>query len=115
MTTITAPGVTLDETEAAEAELLAPMPADVIALRERKLTLQAQVDLLNEEIGKIKDTVGQRLQEEGLQGYMYGGKVHARRSIVVSKRVDSKKLKEKHPRIWAAFLTTTESVRVTIN
>jgi hypothetical protein len=115
MTTLTAPAITLDEQDAAQDEALAPMPADVIALRERKLALQAQIDLLQEEIGVIKDTVGKKLEDAGLQGYVLGGKVHARRSEVITNRLDSQRLKEKHPQIWRAFIKPTHSVRVVIN
>ena len=109
-----APAVTLDETEAAAAEALAPMPADLVALRERKLKLAEQRDLLNEQIDEIKGIFATRLVEDGLQGYVLAGKVHARRSLVRTSRLDSKKLKEKHPRIFAAFQTVTETVRINI-
>lgn len=114
-TTTTAPAVTLDETEAAQAEALAVMPADLVALRARKLQLDEQKDLLTEEIEKIKGIFADRLVADGLQGYVYAGKVHARRSEGTSTRVDSKLLKEKHPQIYRAFLKTTHYVRMTIN
>lgn len=114
-TTLTAPAVTLDETEAAEAEGIATMPSDLVALRERKLVLDAQKAVIEEELTAIRDTFGKRLLEAGLQGYTFGGKVHARRSEVLTNRIDTEKLKAKHPQIYRAFLKATTSVRVVIN
>ena len=107
--------VTMNEREAAEAEGLVEMPLDLIALRDRKLQLDEQKDALVAEIDKIKETFAQRMEAYGVQGFVLNGKVHARRSEVKTSRIDSKALKEAHPRLWAAFSKVTESVRVVIN
>ena len=113
--TITAPAVPLSEQEAAAAEGLVEMPVDLVALRNRKLALDEQKDAIIAEIDQIKATFDQRMAAYGVQGFVLNGKVHARRSEVKTSRVDTKKLKEAHPRIFAAFLKVTESVRITIN
>ena len=113
--TITAPGVTLDEQEAASLEGVTQMPLDLIALRNRKLALDEQKDAIIAEIDKIKETFALRMVAYGVQGFELNGKIHARRSEVKTTRIDSKKFKAAHPRLWAAFSTVTESVRITIN
>lgn len=113
--TASAPALPLDEQAAALAEGIAEMPADLVALREEKIALQERKDALESRIAEIRDIFGKRLEEDGLQGYTYHGKVHARRSEVRTPRLDTKALKEKHPKIFAAFTKVTESVRVVIN
>lgn len=115
MTITTAPPVPLNETEAAQLEGLAPMPSDLVTLRNRKLELDEQASAIKVEIDAIKATFDQRLQAEGVQGFVLNGKVHGRRSEVTTARVDAALLKEKHPRIYKAFLKVTKSVRITIN
>lgn len=115
MSCITAPPVPLDETEAAQLEALATMPADLVILRNRKLELDEEVAARRVEIDRIKAVFDARLQADNVQGYVLNGKVHGRRSEVTTTRVDSAALKEKHPRIYKAFLKVTKSVRITIN
>lgn len=116
MTTTThAPAITLDEQEAAANELIATMPADLVPLRNRKLALQAQRDELNAEIDSIKAIFDQRLMADGLQGYIYQGKVHARRSVIHTRHFLSKPFKETHPKLFLKFTEMRESVRITIN
>jgi len=114
-TTITAPGITLNEAEAAAAEGIAAMPADLVALRNEKIQLDEQISALEARKKEIRDIFGARLESMGLQGFSLNGKVHARRSEVHTTRLDSGKLKEKHPKIWAAFAKVTDSVRVVID
>lgn len=113
--TLTAPAVQLDETEAAQLEGLAPMPQDLISKRQERLALKEQRDAIQARMDEIRDEFGARLEAEGLQGFVLNGKVHARRSVVQTRRVDSKKLKEKHPQIWRAFSILTESVRIVVD
>lgn len=113
--TTTAPPVQLDEAEAAALEGIAPMPLDLIALREKKLRLSEERDALNAQIDEIKATFAERLEAYGVQGFELNGKVHARKSLVRTPRLDTKKFKAAHPKIWAAFTVVTTSVRVTIN
>jgi hypothetical protein len=114
-TIIDAPAITLDETEAAAHEALAPMPADLIALRAEKLLLDQQIDALKERKDAIRDIFGKRLEDLGLQGFVLNGKVHARRSEVHTGRLDGEALKKRHPKLYAQFLKFTDSIRVTIN
>lgn len=114
-TTATAPAVSLEETDALTLEALAPMPQDLIALREEKIAIQERIDALETRKKEIRDIFGQRLLDDGLQGYLLHGKVHARRTVVRSPRLDSKALKDKHPRIYAAFVKITESVRIVVD
>jgi len=113
--TTTAPAITLDEQEAAALEGTVAMPSDLVILRNKKLELQAERDRINADIDEIKAEFDRRMKIDGVQGYVLDGKVHARRSEVHTTRVDSARLKEKHPKIYAAFLKVTESVRITIN
>lgn len=115
ITRTTAPPVPLDEAEAAQLEALADMPADLVTLRNRKLELDEEVSARKVEIDRIKAIFDARLQADNVQGYVLNGKVHGRRSEVTTTRVDSALLKEKHPRIYKAFLKVTKSVRITIN
>lgn len=103
------------EVEAALDEGLAEMPADLIPLRNEKLALDEQIDLLTARKKEITDAFGERLKTDGLQGFMLYGKVHARRSEVTNSRVDSKKLKTEMPHVFAKFLKVTKSVRITVN
>ena len=103
-----------EETEAAALEGLAPMPADLIPLREEKRQLDEQLEVLNNRVSEIKETFGKRLEEAGLQGFLLNGKVHARVSHGTRHTIDSKKLKEQMPHIWERFMRATKyrSIRV---
>ncbi len=113
-TRTTAPPVPLDETEAAELEALAPMPDDLLPLRNRKLKIDEQMEKLEFELKKIKDEFDDRLKADGLDGYTINGKVRGRRSSFKRFTINSKLLKEKHPRIYKAFLTETPVVSIKI-
>lgn len=102
------------EQEAALLEGLAEMPADLVSLRRRRLALKERKDKIQQEMDDIRDTFAERLEAEGLQGYMLSGKVKARRSEVTTHRADTNILKTKYPKIWAAVMKTTKSVRVDI-
>lgn len=106
--------LTQEEIAAAELEALAPMPADLIPLREEKRQLDDQLEILNARVTEIKETFAKRLEEEGKQGYLLHGKVHARVSHGTRTGIDSKKLKEQMPHIWERFVKVTKyrSVRV---
>lgn len=103
------------EAQAAELESLLPMPEDLIPLREQKLELDKAKDEIQAQIDAIKAAFDARMLADQVQGYVLAGKVHARRSEVVTSRVDGKKLKAQLPQIFNRFLTVTKSVRVTIN
>ena len=103
------------EVEAALLEGLAEMPADLIPLRNEFLANKEAADALKARQDEIKSTFADKLVEEGLQGFLLHGKVHARRSEVTNTRIDSNALKEKLPHIWQQFVKTTKSVRVTVN
>lgn len=105
----------LTEAEAAELEGLAPMPADLIELREEKLALDKQIEELEGRKNEIKEIFGKRLEADGMQGFLLHGKVHARVTYGTRHGVDSKKLKEKMPHIWAQFMKITKYRSVTIN
>lgn len=105
----------LTEQEAALAEGLADMPGDLIPLRSEYLALKEQRDAITQAMDDIKGTFADRLKEDGLSGFILGGKVHARVSDVTNTRVDSKRLKAEMPTIHAKFLVVTKSQRVTVN
>ncbi len=105
----------LDETEAALNEGLAPMPEDLLQLRDEWIVLKDQIDMLNERKDEIKVIISKRLEDDGLQGYTWGGKVRARISSVTTPRLDSKKLKETMPHIWNQFIKITKSERFTMD
>lgn len=100
---------------AALEEGLAPMPEDMVSLREEKLLLDKEIELLTARKEEIKAAFADRLKEEGLQGFILHGKVHARVSEVTTNRVDSKRLKEEMPHVWKQYLKATISRRITIN
>ena len=104
-----------EEVQAALDEGLAPMPPAVVALRTEKLALDAQIDELTARKKAIQEEVGKQLDAAGLVGFVFNGKVRARVTNGTRSTVDGKKLKEKHPKIWAAFLKTTpyRSVNIT--
>lgn len=100
--------------EAALEEGLAPMPADLIPLRDEMVALKEAMEQLEGRKKEIQEVFGKRLDEEGLVGFLLNGKVHARLTKGTRHTVDSKKLKEKMPHIWQQFLKVTayRSVRV---
>jgi predicted phage-related endonuclease len=100
---------------AAELEGLAPMPEDLIALRAEKLLIDQEKDKLEARLREIKDTFGDRLTADGLQGYILNGKVKARRSPGTRTSVDGKRLKEELPHIYQNFLKTTPYVSINIS
>lgn len=104
-----------EEAEAQLAEGLAPMPEDLIALRQEKLELDEKLDELAARKREIQDTFGERLQDAGLVGFMLHGKVHARRKNGTRTDVDRKRLKDELPEVYANYLKTTEYVSITIN
>lgn len=106
--------LTTEQTAALE-EGLAEMPAELIEKREEFLVLKEQRDEINDQMSKIKDAFGDALKDQGLQGFLLHGKVHARRSEVITNRVDSGELKAKMPHIWKRFLKVSKSVRITVN
>lgn len=103
------------EADAAELEGLAPMPEDLVPLRNEKLLLDEEVGRLNARLREIKDAFGGRLQEENLQGFILDGKVHARRTPGTRTSVDSKKLKDDLPHIYKEYLRTTSYVSINIS
>ena len=105
----------MNEHEAALLEGIAPMPEDLIALREESIALKEEIDRLTERRNKIKDTFGERLDSEGLKGYVLYGKVHARVTHGTRTDVDKKKLKEDMPHIYKRFLKVTSYRSVTVN
>lgn len=107
--------ITPEETAAAELEALAPMPADLVPLREEKRQLDDQLEILNARVHDIKEIFGKRLEEDGKQGYILHGKVHARVSYGTRHGVDSKKLKEQLPHIWQQFMKITKYRSVHVN
>jgi predicted phage-related endonuclease len=100
--------------DAALAEGLAPMPDHLIPLRDEYLSLKDEKDSLAERQDEIKAAFDAALKDDGLQGFILYGKVHARRSDVTNTRVNAKLLKEKMPHIYSKFLTVTKSVRINI-
>lgn len=104
-----------EEAEAQMAEGLAPMPEDLVALRQEKLELDDQIDALNARKEEIKDIFGEKLKDEGLVGFMLHGKVHARRSNRTRTDVDRKRLKDELPEVYKNYLKTTSYVSITIN
>jgi len=103
------------EVEAAELEGLAPMPEDMVALRDEANALRDEIDRLNERRNEIKETFGKYIEDNGLQGLVLHGKVHARVTYGTRHGVDSKKLKEEMPHIWSRFLKATKYRSVTVN
>lgn len=104
-----------EELEAAELEGILPMPEHLVAKRAEWLALKEQIDELTAVKNAIRDEFGEAMEQAGAQGFLLHGKVHSRRSTVTSHTVDSKRLKAEMPSIFAKFLKTTKTVRVTIN
>jgi len=103
------------DTAAALAEGLADMPADLIPLRDEYLALKEERDNLVKTMDSIKGQFADYIKDNGLQGLILEGKVHARVSNVTNSRVDSKRLKAEMPTVHAKFLIVTKSQRVTVN
>ena len=105
------------EVEAAELEGLLPVDADhelqgkILLAR----ALKQRRDLATAEYNAAKDELGAALAAANLQGFTLEGKVVVRRSFVRTPRFDSKGFKEKHPKLYAAFVNVTESIRITID
>lgn len=104
-----------EELQAQLDEGLAPMPEDMVELREESRSLKEQIDALTARRNEIKDLFGERLEAEGLQGFLLHGKVHARVTYGTRTSVDSKELKAQMPHIWKRFLKTTSYRSVTID
>lgn len=115
-TLATAPAVTLLESEAQQQEGLFAIDNDVaLQLKIKEFdTLREQKKELDLKMDKIKRDFGATLEANGLQAFTVGGKAIVRLSEVTTHRLDSEKLKLKHPRIWAAFQKVTVAKRVTI-
>lgn len=115
-TTLAGPAVTLIESEAQLQEGLLAIDGDVPLLLKVKEfdTLRAQKKELDKQMDVIKRDFGATLEANGLQAFTVGGKAIVRLSEVTTHRLDSEKLKLKHPRIWAAFQKVTVAKRVTI-
>lgn len=105
------------EVEAAELEGLAAVDADpelmgkillARALKERRDTAVA-------EYNAVKDELGGLLAGANLQGFTLSGKVAVRRSFVRTPRFNTKAFKEKHPKLYTAFTSVTESIRITVD
>ena len=113
----TAPAVTLVEVEAQAQEGLVPIDHNVellLAIKEFN-TLRKQKADIDVKMDVIKRSLGATLEENHLQAFTKGGKAIVRLSNVEVRTVDSKLLKEKHPKIWLAFLKITQSKRVWID
>jgi predicted phage-related endonuclease len=104
-----------EELLAAELEGIAPMPADLIPLREEKLLVDKQLEELAARKKEIQEEFGKRLKEDGMVGYLLHAKVHARRSEHTRTSVDSKKLKDEMPHIYKNYLKVTAYTSVTVN
>ena len=115
ITRTTAPPVPLDETEAAQLEGLAPMPSDLVPLRERKLQLANEIAALEEELEQIKGTFNQRMKAAGVVGFTLLGKVRSRISTYDHPWIDQDDLRTRHPRIYKSVLrkTPVESTKIT--
>lgn len=103
------------EVEAAVLEGLAPMPEDLVPLRNRANELKEQIDQLTDARNSIKEIFGKRLEAESLQGFVLNGKVHARVSHGTRNSIDTKRLKAERPDIWAQYLKVTKYKSVTVN
>ena len=114
ITRTTAPPVPLDETEAAQLEGLAPMPSDLVPLRDRKLELDQQKAAIELELTQIKGTFDTRLRAAGVKGFTLLGKVRARRSEYDHISVDTDGLRTKHPLIFKRFRRATPTVAIKI-
>lgn len=104
-----------EEVEAQELEGLAPMPPELVALRERKLEIDKLMGDLKEELDGIKGKVDEELTARGLQGFTLHGAVKARKSPGTRSSVDAKKLKEEMPAVYQKYLRVTKyfSIRIT--
>lgn len=105
---------TLDP-DAALAEGLAPMPADLVSLRNESLSLSAEIDRLTARRDEIKASFSKRLEEDGLKGYILDGKVHARITQGNRSTIDSKQLRDAMPHIYAQYLRITPYTSIKIN
>lgn len=106
--------LTQEELDAAELESIVPMPEDLIPLRQEKLALDAQLEVLEARKKEIQEIFGKRLDEMGKVGFILHGKVHARVSQGTRSDIDKKKLKEQMPHIYAQFLKVIKyrSIRI---
>lgn len=104
-----------EEIDSAALEGIAPMPEDLIPLRNEKVALDEQISELQKRLREIKDTFAERLYDDGLIGYTLGSKVKARESHGTRHTLDSKKLKEEMPHVHAKYLKATEYVSINIS
>lgn len=100
---------------AARLEGLAPMPANIEALRTEKLMLDKQKEIIDARLAEIKAAVGNELETEGLNGFILNGKVHARLTKGTRTTVDGKRLKDELPHIYPQYLKVTPYQSITIN
>lgn len=105
----------MTESEAALEEGYAPMPEDLKVDRERRLAIKQEIEQLEGEYAEIRERFLQRMDQDGVRGYLLNGKVHARIKTVVRQTVDSKALKTKMPHIWKQFVKTSETRSVNID
>lgn len=103
-----------EEIEAAALEGIAPMPEDLIALREEKLLLDLQIEQLEGRKKEITAIFGARLQEDGLKAYSLNGKNHATASEFTEHRIDSKLLKNEMPHIFQKYAPARDVRRITV-
>jgi predicted phage-related endonuclease len=105
------------EAEALELEALVSVDSntDIKAKIRQARSLKEKRDAAEKAYSDAKNELGSMLADAGLQGFTLNGKVVVRRSLVRTSRLDSKALKAKHPRIFAAFMKVTESIRVTVD
>lgn len=101
--------------EAALLEGLAPMPEDLIPLRDEKMLLDEEIKRLEARKADIRDVFDERLKDAGLKAYMIGDEVRARRSEGQTTTLDSKLLKKEMPHVFTKYARTKPNVRVTIS
>jgi len=103
------------ELEAAELEGLVPITAEQLAAVRKYRRITKRIAELEAERKDIRDDFNHGLSVLGLQGLLHKGKVLVRRSVVHTPRINTKLLKERHPKIAAEVTEITESVRITVN
>lgn len=114
MTTITTitdvPAVSLDETEAAELEGVAPLPADLVALLSEARVVKEQLEVLEARKKEIRDIFKDRLVLLGLVGFVVNGKVKIRKSVYTKDGFNVKDFAAKHPVLFRRFKTTSAPI-----
>lgn len=113
----TAPAIELDEDEALELENLLAVdtdPATIALIMSFKAHREARNNA-TKELEKLKAKILKQITAAGKQGLTIGGRVEARRSVVVQTRVDPEKLKQEMPEVWAKFAVPSTSIRLTVS